>query len=583
MNSSIIAAFVINAAWQIPVIAIVASLAARAMRRTPARQQNLVWIAALVVSVALPIWSAMPRRVSISQSIGDGVRQAVMMPSNAPRVTLDALLSARPASTVIDVAKWLAIAWALFILYRLAVLAVAAMRARAILRSANADITGDVIARCGSLKVDARVVSSHAVLVPMTLGRTIILPHALLAQLTDDALVALVGHELAHIRRRDFVTNIIFELLTLPIAFHPVTFLLKRRVAETRELACDEQVTPALVSPRDYARALVDVAAFVSTARTPAYSLAMAGGDFEQRIRRIVRRGAIRHSRVLLVASWAALAVTSAAAAAVAIHPQLSIAPGFTNETPRFSDRVEGSASKLNSPDAQERAEAACKAGRARDESAIPALVAMLGDDATINAIQCYGGSHNWSPAMQSLVHPSPGEQAALALASISRPSYDSLLTSLNSKSLVARRNAAWAIGEMRGGFFVDRDSAVLPVIRLLTDSDATVRRAAAWCLSEFRSREAIEPLIVALSDIDASVRGTAAFALGETKTRDATMALSRSVITDTDPEVRKTSAWALGEIADSRAIDALTEALRDPNVASAARHALSEISDRND
>jgi beta-lactamase regulating signal transducer with metallopeptidase domain len=536
MNSVSLTAFLINALVQIPIIALVAIVSARRMR---AHQQHRVWVAALVACVVLPAMSMMPRRSPAA------VRRMpnVVTPgsSNAP-FSLDALLerTQKPAARGVNLGALLAGAYGGFLLIRAIALSLAWRRTRRVLGAAAVDVTDDVRARCAGIEIDVPVLASPSVEIPMTLGAlrpVILVPRALLDELSDRALCAVVGHELAHIRRRDFLLNVLIEAATLPISFHPMTALLKRRLAASRELACDEQVTPRLVAPRDYARALIDVAAFACAAPRPAYSLAMSGGDFEERIRRIVRRANMKHSRAFLVIAWAALGVSSMAAAAIAVHPRLAAVAAVAAQP----------ALPPPASDAEARAEEACKAGRARDESAMPMLLSMLGDETPIRAMRCYGG--RWTPALQSFHHPSPGEQAALALAAISRPAIDSLVAALDDRSPAVRRNALWAIGEARGGMLVYRHAALAPAIRLLGDADATVRRAAAWCLSELKSSDAVEPLIVALTDVDPAVRGTAAFALGEIKDDRAADALAHAGRADPDAQVRKAADWALSEI----------------------------------
>src|SRR5664280_1307770 len=49
--------FLLNSLWQIPLAALVAALACHAMRRGPARHRHLVWVAALVAAVLLPLAS----------------------------------------------------------------------------------------------------------------------------------------------------------------------------------------------------------------------------------------------------------------------------------------------------------------------------------------------------------------------------------------------------------------------------------------------------------------------------------------------------------------------------------------------
>jgi beta-lactamase regulating signal transducer with metallopeptidase domain len=529
MSSATLAAFLINALVQVPLIALVAFAAVRAVRRAPARQQYRVWLAALVACVVLPVASVVPRpKWSGGLQPAGGRKAAAPQPTtNNQRRTLDQLLerTQKPAAPGVNIAALLGAAYALFVLYRAAALAAGWRRMRRIIRSASEH----------SLHAGVPLLVSDDVSTPMTLGAlrpVIIVPRALLGELSDRALAAVLGHELAHIKRRDFLVNALLEIATIPIAFHPVTSMLKRRLAESRELACDEQVTPRLVAPRDYARVLVDVAAFACAAPRPAYSLAMAGGDFEDRIRRIVKRPSTKYARALVAVAWGALAVSGVAAAGIAVRPKAAVSVGAAQGN------------------AEERAKAACKAGRARDERAIPWLIAMLGDETPIDSMRCYSFiGIEWTPALNTFERPSPGEQAALALASIAEPSVEPLVGALNDRAPAVRRNAAWAIGEVRGGAIIDRDDAIVPLIRLLADADATVRRAAAFGLSELKSHDAVEALIVTLNDHDPAVRGMAAFALGEIRDARAAPRLEQLAKGDPDAQVRRAAKHALNEV----------------------------------
>jgi len=108
-----------------------------------------------------------------------------------------------------------------------------------------------------------------------------------------------------------------------------------------------------------------------------------------------------------------------------------------------------------SAPDADERAMSACKAGRQGDVAAIPSLVAMLGDDSKTKLIACWSDGR-WSPALQTFKHPSPGEQAAIALASLGRQAFeplsqqlDSSKQALNDTEPTVSAKAAWAISEI--------------------------------------------------------------------------------------------------------------------------------------
>jgi hypothetical protein len=202
----------------------------------------------------------------------------------------------------------------------------------------------------------------------------------------------------------------------------------------------------------------------------------------------------------------------------------------------------------LRSLDPTERAVAACALGKLGAVSAIPALIGLLGDDTPIQPIKCWDGG-DWSPARHTFKQASPGEQAAIALAALSQPAVEPLIAALNNGDPGVRRNAAWAIGELRGGLGTNRTAAVDPLIATLNDVDSWVRVAAAFSLGEIRPSQATEPLIAALGDAEWNVRWMAAWALGEMKAGAAVESLTSVSLRDENEWVRRKAVRALGEI----------------------------------
>jgi len=119
------------------------------------------------------------------------------------------------------------------------------------------------------------------------------------------------------------------------------------------------------------------------------------------------------------------------------------------------------------------------------------------------------------------------------------------------------KKFAAEALGEIGDA------EAVRPLIRAMNDKDETIVRQIAISLVKIGSAS-VKPLIKTLeeSDIDV-VREYAALCLGEIKDRQAVEALI-DALEDPDPAVRGNAAWALGEIADHRAKRPLQRALKD-------------------
>ena len=116
----------------------------------------------------------------------------------------------------------------------------------------------------------------------------ILLPKFLAAPENRNLLNAAIAHELAHLRRNDMLAYFLSEFVLLPLAFHPVTWWLRRKLSETRELACDECVARESLTPAAYARCLVEMARHIVSA-APVQSLGIAeGGVLERRIRALL-------------------------------------------------------------------------------------------------------------------------------------------------------------------------------------------------------------------------------------------------------------------------------------------------------
>jgi beta-lactamase regulating signal transducer with metallopeptidase domain len=88
----------------------------------------------------------------------------------------------------------------------------------------------------------------------------LVLPEWSLSHASEDELASMLGHELAHIRRHDFLLNLVYDLLILPISFHPAATLIKARIDQTRELACDEIAAEGMPTRTQYARSLLSIA-----------------------------------------------------------------------------------------------------------------------------------------------------------------------------------------------------------------------------------------------------------------------------------------------------------------------------------
>jgi beta-lactamase regulating signal transducer with metallopeptidase domain len=134
-----------------------------------------------------------------------------------------------------------------------------------------------------------RLLESLRVEVPTVVGwmRPVILfPAATLVGLTPAQLEVVLAHELAHVRRLDYLVNLIQTAVETLLFYHPAVWWVSNRVRVEREHCCDDAAVAACGDALAYARALADLEGL----RLSAAGLAMAadGGSLLQRVGRLV-------------------------------------------------------------------------------------------------------------------------------------------------------------------------------------------------------------------------------------------------------------------------------------------------------
>lgn len=149
----------------------------------------------------------------------------------------------------------------------------------------------------------------------------LILPEEMPGHLSPAELEALFLHELIHVRRWDNLVATVHMLVCCAFWFHPVVWLLDRRLLAEREEACDERVVELCGRADTYARGLLKAVRFAIGWRLAGVSSASAS-NFLRRIERI-RSGVGRRTPTLadrgfLGAVLALLMVFSVAAGAPA-------------------------------------------------------------------------------------------------------------------------------------------------------------------------------------------------------------------------------------------------------------------------
>lgn len=101
---------------------------------------------------------------------------------------------------------------------------------------------------------------SYRVNSPMAFGwlRPVVLfPAALFKELEDTQIYAILAHELAHVKRNDFLVNLLQQLLLTLFFFHPALWWMSARIEEEREHSCDDLAVRITKQPIGYAKTLL--------------------------------------------------------------------------------------------------------------------------------------------------------------------------------------------------------------------------------------------------------------------------------------------------------------------------------------
>jgi beta-lactamase regulating signal transducer with metallopeptidase domain len=192
------------------------------------------------------------------------------------------------------------------------------------------------------------LLESAAVSVPATVGwlrPVVLVPASTLAGLAPRQLEAILAHELAHVRRHDYLVNLLQTAVETLLFYHPAVWWVSAQVRRERENCCDDLAVAVCGDRLGYARALVELEGLRAAA--PRLALAASGGSLAGRVRRLLE-SPDRPSRRPWAAGLLALALLPAGAAvqlacsgtAASLHARHGSGESRTWKAERQGDRL---------------------------------------------------------------------------------------------------------------------------------------------------------------------------------------------------------------------------------------------------
>ena len=119
----------------------------------------------------------------------------------------------------------------------------------------------------------------------------VLIPFSMVSGLTPQQLDMLLLHELAHIRRHDYLVNFLQTLVETLLFFHPTVRWVSKQMRNEREYCSDDIAVQHGSSAIAYAHTLADTASLCQKHRhhaIPSMAMAASGGDLKQRVVRLL-------------------------------------------------------------------------------------------------------------------------------------------------------------------------------------------------------------------------------------------------------------------------------------------------------
>lgn len=323
----------IHSLWQCAAIALLCAALNRTLRRAAANTRYLV---SYLLLLAMPIASAI---TFASLSARHPVVSMTHMPAGAISLAAAPLASTSAASRqplpylaiivwlwlsgVIAMSVWSAAGWA------------GAQRLKRRSKRALPEVWQQRLSTLAEQLRIRRTIGLYETAlaqVPAVIGwirPVILVPAGALLNLSAAELEALIAHELAHVRRHDYLANLLQSAIEVVMFYHPAVWWISKRIRAEREHCCDDLAIAACGNRMTYARALT---ALEELRGAPQFAMAATSGSLVSRIRRLLGKDEPQR-RSLPV--WIALVTLSMALLSVWSGPRLRAQPRASNPQPK--------------------------------------------------------------------------------------------------------------------------------------------------------------------------------------------------------------------------------------------------------
>jgi len=344
--------------WQAAVVALLLAILLRVLRKTSANLRYIIACLALALVVLLPVITiqlvplSVPhseQKTEFSRQMTEGRLQMAELPSSVISPPSSVLKEPVQPETAATKASWkqhtielfepalpyIVLGWLIGVfglsVWHLGGWAQLQRLRRKMVKKVNASLQSKLKELADKLKVNRLVLllESALVEVPTVVGwlrPVILLPASALIGLSTEQLEAMLAHELAHIKRFDYLVNMLQTVVEILGFYHPAVWWISHKIRAERENCCDDLAVAVSGDRVRYARALT----LMEEIRASRGELAIAasGGSLFARISRLVGKESSGYSRD----GWLPSVIAILLIAVMIIPTTIALTSGATKE-----------------------------------------------------------------------------------------------------------------------------------------------------------------------------------------------------------------------------------------------------------
>jgi uncharacterized protein (TIGR03435 family) len=248
-------------------------------------------------------------------------------PASVPLATSSTGKIAQPFYALTVLPGWIAFFWLLGVIAFATYTAAGWLRVRELRKRDIAPVSAawievlEILKHRLQISRPVRLCTSAIAEVPAVIGWLrpyILLPVSVFTGLSESELRAILAHELAHIRRCDYLVNLLQNAIETLLFYHPAVWWVSHRIRQERENCCDDVAVEICGGVTIYANALAQLEELRGSISEPA--VAATGGDLLARIRRLTGVNETAQPRIPVSAGSILIAFLAIAALAVTGH-----------------------------------------------------------------------------------------------------------------------------------------------------------------------------------------------------------------------------------------------------------------------